>query len=343
MKDIKAFIKNMPKAELHIHIEGTIQPNMLLDIARRNKIDLPYKNEDEILAAQDYGHPHLQNFLKHHYERVSVIRTSQDLYDITLALLKKCKEENIRHIEIMFDPQVHIEQGISFEDMMEGIQRGCTEGKQNYNVSSILIMCANRDRPVDDALKMLDLAAKSSYRKHIIGVGIDSDEHGNPPIKFIDFFNRAKEDGYRITAHCDCDQENSTLHIHQCIHLIGVERIDHGINCLEDPKLVEDIRQNNICLTVCPTWRISDPGPRRVKRMRKLFDLGILVTINTDDPEEFASRYLSNMMIEVQKSSNYTPDELIQLMRNAFNCSWLDVDQKNIYIEELELYASKHT
>ncbi len=342
MHDIKSFIMNMPKAELHVHIEGTIQPAMLLEIAKRNKIDFPYKTEAEILEAQDYGHPHLANFLRHHYERVRVLRTKQDLYDITLAMLQKCKEENIRHIELMFDPQVHIEQGLSFEEMIAGIQQGREEGSRKYNVSCELIMCANRDRPPEDALHMLDLAAASAYRKHIIGIGLDSDEQDNPPTKFIDFYNRARKEGYRLTAHCDVDQENSKEHIHQCIHLLGVERIDHGVNCLEDPALVEDIKNKNICLTMCPTWRLSDPGPRRVKRMREMFDLGLLVTINTDDPEEFASRYLSNTMSEVQKSTDYSPEEMIQFMRNAFIGSWLDDHRKRSYLEELESYARNH-
>jgi len=340
MIDMKTFILNMPKAELHIHLEGTIQPTMLLEMAKRNKIHLKYKNEAEIMAAQDYGHPHLANFLKHHYERVKVIRTSQDLYDITEALLHKCSKENIRHIEIMFDPQVHIEQGISFEEMIEGIHQGCLDGERKYNVSSELIMCANRDRPPDDAMLMLKLANSSTHREHIIGVGLDSDEQDNPPTKFLDFFNQAREEGYRLTVHCDVDQEDSKEHIHQCVHLLKVERIDHGVNCLEDSNLVDDIKEKNICLTMCPTWRLSDPGPRRVKRMRTMFDLGLLVTVNTDDPEEFASGYLSNTMIEVQKSSNYSPEEMIKLMHNAFTGSWLDEDKRQKYIGELELYAS---
>jgi adenosine deaminase len=264
MLDMRSFIGNMPKAELHLHIEGAIQPTMLLEMAQRNGIDIPYKTEAELLAAQDYGHPHLANFLRHHYERVGVIRTGKDLYDISLAFLKRCQIENIRYVELMFDPQVHLDQGLTFEEVIEGLQEGC-------------------------------------------------------------------EEGYRLTAHCDVDQENSPQHIHQCIHLLGVERIDHGVNCLEDPDLVLEIKEKNICLTVCPTWRISDPGPRRVKRMRKMFDLGLSVTINTDDPEEFASRYLSNTMIEVQKTSDYSPEELLRFMRNAFIGSWLDAHRKQAY------------
>ena len=186
---MRSFIGNMPKAELHLHIEGAIQPTMLLEMAQRNGIDIPYKAEAELLAAQDYGHPYLANFLRHHYERVGVIRTGKDLYDISLAFLKRCQIENIRYVELMFDPQVHLDQGLIFEEVIEGLQEGCEEGARTCDVSSNLIMCANRDRPPEDAVRMLDLAAP--YRKYIIGVGLDSDEQDNPPPKFIEFFHRA--------------------------------------------------------------------------------------------------------------------------------------------------------
>jgi len=340
MSDMKSFIYNMPKAELHLHLEGTIQPSMLLEMAQRNGVDLPYKTEAEVAAAQDYPPPPLVSFLRHHYERVSVLLTGRDLYDITLALLKRCQTENMRHVELMFDPQVHLEQGLSFEEMMEGLYGGLEEGTRTTNVSSFLIMCANRERSQEGALRMLDFAA--DYRKYIIGVGLDSYEQDNPPEKFIDFFHRARKEGYRLTAHCDVDQENSPEHIRQCIHLLGVERIDHGTNCLDDPELIKDILDRNICLTVCPTRRLSDPGPRRTKRLREMFNHGLLVTINTDDPEEFASRYLSNLMTEVQSATGYTKKEMIQYSQNSFIGSWLDEHRKNEFLEELDTYAQIH-
>jgi adenosine deaminase len=223
---------------------------------------------------------------------------------------------------------------------MEGLYGGLEEGTRTTNVSSFLIMCANRERSQEDALRMLDFAA--DYRKYIIGVGLDSYEQDNPPEKFIDFFHRARKEGYRLTAHCDVDQENSPEHIRQCIHLLGVERIDHGTNCLDDPELIKDILDRNICLTVCPTRRLSDPGPRRTKRLREMFNHGLLVTINTDDPEEFASRYLSNLMTEVQSATGYTKKEMIQYSQNSFIGSWLDEHRKNEFLEELDTYAQIH-
>jgi len=340
MLDMATFLTNMPKAELHLHIEGTIQAQMLLEMAKRNGIDIPYDSEAEVLAAQDYGEPALANFLRYHYNCVRVIRTGRDLHDITLTFLKKCREENIRHVELFFDPQVHLQHGLSFEEVIGGLQQGREKGAEQFNVSSYLIMCANRDRPAEDAMRLLDLAA--TYREYIIGVGLDSLEQDNPPVKFKDFYRRAREKGYHLTAHCDVDQENSPEHIRQCIHVLGVERIDHGVNCIEDPELVEAIKENNICLTVCPTWRLSDPGPRRLKRMREMFDLGLPVTINTDDPEEFASRYLTNTMIGVQRETGYSAEEMVQFMRNAFMGSWLDENHKHAYLAELEAYARSH-
>lgn len=334
------FIRNMPKAELHLHIEGTIQAQMLLEMANRNEIDLPYRTPAEVLKAQDYGEPALANFLDYHYNCVRVIRSGNDLYDITLAFLKKCQEENIRHVELFFDPQVHLEHGLSFEEVIKGLQQGCEKGAEEFKVSSLLIMCANRDRSAEDALRMLDLA--DPYRRHIAGVGLDSLEQDNPPLKFIEFFRRAHQEGYHLTAHCDVDQENSAEHIRQCIHDLGVERIDHGVNCVEDGALLEAIKEKNICLTVCPTWRPSDPGPRRLKRLRQMFELGLPVTINTDDPEEFASRYLTNTMIGVQQGTGYTAEEMIQFMRNAFIGSWLDESRKQSYLRELEAYAQNN-
>jgi adenosine deaminase len=340
MLDMVDFLTNIPKAELHLHIEGAIQAEMLLEMARRNGIDIPYNSVGEVLAAQDYGEPALANFLNYHYSCVQVIRTERDLYDIALAFLKKCRQENIRHVELFFDPQVHLEHGLSFEAIIRGLQQGCEKGAEQFGVSSYLIMCANRDRPVEDAVRMLELAVP--YRDYIIGVGLDSLEQDNPPVKFKDFFRRAREEGYRLTAHCDVDQENSPEHIRQCIYVLGVERIDHGVNCVDDPALVEAVKERNICLTVCPTWRVSDPGPRRLKRLRQMFDLGLPVTINTDDPEEFASRYLTSTMIGVQQGTGYSAEEMVQFMRNAFIGSWLDQDLKQAYLAELGAYARSH-
>jgi adenosine deaminase len=340
MLDMVEFLTNLPKAELHLHIEGAIQAEMLLEMARRNGIDLPYNSTAEVLAAQDYGEPALVNFLNYHYSCVQVIRTEQDLYDLALALMKKCKQENICHVELFFDPQVHLEHGLSFEAIIRGLHQGCEKGAEQYDVSSALIMCANRDRPAEDAVRMLDLAGP--YREYIIGIGLDSFEQDNPPVKFKDFFRQAREEGYHLTAHCDVDQENSPEHIRQCIHVLEVERIDHGVNCIDDPVLVETIKEKDICLTVCPTWRVSDPGPRRLKRLRRMFDLGLPVTINTDDPEEFASRYLTNTMIGVQQGTGYSAEEMVQFVRNAFIGSWLDEDRKQAYLAEVETYARSH-
>lgn len=330
------YLRTMPKAELHLHIEGTIQPTKVLEFAERNGVNIPYSTEQELLDAQDYGQPALDNFLDYHFMCSSVLRSGRDVFEITETYLDRCAQENIRHTELSFDPQAHIERGVEFDELIEALRDACNKAAERDGTSTQLVMCMNRDRSESDALRMLDLA--ENHRGAIVGVGLDSYEAGNPPIKFLNFYQRAKAEGYRLTAHCDCDQKDSTLHIHQCIHDLGVERIDHGLHCLEDPSLIEDIKQRGITLTMCPTWRPSDPEPRRLSALRQMLDLGLPVNLNTDDPEEFASRYLTNTIIEVQRRGAFSAKDMTQFMRNAFSGSWIDEAQKAAFLEDLEAH-----
>ena len=200
-------------------------------------------------------------------------------------------------------------------------------------------MCINRDRPLAEAMPLFDLVRP--WREHITGLGLDSAERGNPPVKFTEVYGRARAEGYRLTAHCDVDQENSVQHIRQCIEVLGVERIDHGVNALEDPDLVETIKGSEICLTVCPTWRPGDSGPRRTRRLRRLFDLGVRVTVNTDDPALFASGYLTRTLTAVQATGDYSKIEMVALMRNAFLGAWVDEDERARMLERLAAYAAR--
>ncbi|UTS82633.1 Adenine deaminase (plasmid) [Phaeobacter piscinae] len=334
--NMNEFIAAMPKAELHIHIEGTVSAKKVLELAERNGVDIPYASEAEIVAAQDYSFPALENFLDYHYMCSSVLRDGRDVYEITRDFLEKCRFENIRHVEMFFDPQQHIERGVSFDDLMEAMMTAC----QASEVSTGLIMCMNRERSLESAMEMLDLADK--HREDIIGVGLDSYEEGNPPIKFQEFYDRAREDGYRLTAHCDCDQKDAVKHAHQCAHDLNVDRIDHGLHVLDDPELIEVVRKREITLTMCPTWRPSDPEPRRLKALREMLDLGLPVCLNTDDPEEFASRYLTHMMQSVQQKGNFSAEEMTQFMRNAFRGSWIGQEQRAIHLTELEAHLEAY-
>ncbi len=330
------FIATMPKAELHLHIEGTVAAAKVLELAERNGIDIPFSTEAELLAAQDYGQPALANFLKYHYMCTDVLRTGRDVYEITRDFLDRCVIENVRHVELSFDPQVHIKRGIAFDDLIEALNKA----RRGSAVSTQLVMCMNRERSQDNALEMLDLAAR--HRDDIVGVGLDSFEAGNPPVKFQEFYRRAREEGYRLTAHCDCDQENAVEHARQCIHVLGVERIDHGLHVLDDPQLIEDVRTRNITLTMCPTWRVSDPEPRRLPGLRRMLDLGLRVCVNTDDPEEFASRYMVNTMTEVQRRGGFSAEEMSRFMRYAFEGAWLDDARKAAFLQELDSHLARH-
>lgn len=334
MTDMDTFIAGMPKAELHLHIEGTIGPAQKLELARRNGIALPYADEGEVIEAFDYKD--LEDFLRVYYEGIQVLVTEADFYELAQDFYARCRDENIVHVDISFDPQPHLARDVPIEAVMGGLTAARTEARAD-GVSSSLIMCVNRDRPLEEALPLFDTVRP--WRDHITGLGLDSAEYGNPPAKFVALYDRARSEEYRLTAHCDVDQENSVEHIRQCLELLGVERIDHGVNALEDPNLVLTLIEREICLTVCPTWRPCDPAPRRTDRLRMMFDLGLRVTVNTDDPGLFASGYLTNTLQGVQRASGYTKAEMVALMRNAMLGSWAEEAEKETMLARLESYA----
>ena len=338
--NMKQFITDLPKAELHLHIEGTLSPQTILNLVARNKIDFPYHSVEAIHNALANREPGLVGFLDHHYLVVSLIQTEADFYEVTYELLRACKENNIVYVELFFDPQFHTSRGISFEAVINGIDRGRRDGAQAFGVEANLIMCINRERSVESAFEML--AQARPHRDKIIGLGLDSYEENNPPRKFAQVYARAKEDGYRFTAHCDVDQTNSVQHIWQCLDVLKVERIDHGINSIEDPQLVEELKRRNICLTPCPIWRSTDPAPQDVDRIKTMFELGLLVTLNSDDPAEFDSGYLTSLLIGVQEASGYSKHDLVRFMLNAFEGSWLPRSAKDAYIASLLKYAAAH-
>ena len=335
MTDMESYIAGMPKAELHLHIEGTIGPAQKMELARRNNIALPYKDEDEVVAAYDYAD--LEDFLRIYYEGIQVLVTERDFHEITRTFLGRCREENIIYVEISFDPQPHLARDVPFEAFMGGILAARAEARESFGVASNLIMCVNRDRPLDEAMPLFDQVRP--WRDQITGFGLDSSERGNPPVKFTELYARARDEGYRLTAHCDVDQENSVQHIWQCLDVLGVERIDHGVNALEDPTLIEALKARDICLTVCPTWRPCDPAPRRTDRLKQMFDRGLRVTVNTDDPGLFASGYLTHTLTGVQQASGYTKADMTALARNAFLGSWAAGDEKAEFLDRLSTYA----
>ena len=258
---------------------------------------------------------------------MEVLRTERDFHDLTATYLRRCRDENTIYAELSFDPQPHLARGVAPEAFMGGILAAVDEARERLGVSSNLILCVNRDRPLDEAWPLFDILRP--WRDRIVGFGLDSAERGNPPRKFAALFDRARAEGYRLTAHCDVDQENSIEHIRQCLDLLRLERIDHGVNAVEDPRVVETLIERDICLTVCPTFRPGDPGPRRLRRLRQLFDAGVRVTVNTDDPALFASGYLTEPAESaVRAHGGYSRAEIAALMRNAFLGSFADGNRK---------------
>jgi len=339
--EMRSFIEDLPKAELHVHLEGTVLPATVLKLAERNGMDYPFKSGEEIQEALDSRTVGLVSFLDLHYMFVSVIKTRADFYEVTYEFLRTCMNNGVVYVEIKFDPQFHTEQGISFDDMIKGIDEGRKDGLRDFGVECNLIMCINRERTVESAWEMMEQAYP--FRHLITGLGLDSYEKDNPPSKYTEVYQAARGQGYRVTAHCDVNQEDSVKHIWECIDLLKTDRIDHGINSIEDPELVEELIKRDITLTTCPTWRSPFPGPRDVEGIRVMYDLGLKVTLNTDDPAEFNSGFMNKTLIGAAERSGYTKADLVHFMRNAFNGSWLSQEKKERYIASLEAYASSQT
>jgi len=335
--DMRDFIEGLPKAELHVHLEGTVGPETVLKLAARNSLNYPLKTVKDVDDALNNKTVGLQSFLDLHYLLLSVIKTREDFHEVTYEFLRKCMENNVVYVELKFDPQFHTEKGISFDDMIRSIDEGRKDGYKDFDVETKLIMCINRERTVASAWEMMEQAYP--YRHLITGLGLDSYEQDNPPNKYTEVYEKAREQGYRVTAHCDVDQEDSTKHIWECIDLLKTDRIDHGVNSIEDPELVKYLIKRNITLTACPTWRSPYPRPRDLERIRQMYDMGLKVTLNTDDPAEFRSGYMNQTLIGAVEGSSYTKADLTSLMRNAFEGSWMPQPSKIRYIKALNEYT----
>jgi len=334
MSELSSFIEGMPKAELHLHLEGTLEPELKFDLAVRNGLDLPYGSVDEMRDAYDFDD--LPSFLAVYYEGMSVLLTEHDFYDLAMAYFRKAQSQNVVYAEVFFDPQAHTTRGIPFGTFIEGFHRAQQDAEASLGLRTQLIMCFLRDLTAESALDTLEQSLP--YKDWIIGVGLDSDEKDNPPIKFKDVFARARSEGYRLTMHCDVDQENSVEHIWQCLNDIGVERIDHAVNSLEDEALIKEINSRGLGLTVCPISNSYVTDGLKAIEIKIMLDQGMRATINSDDPAYFPG-YINENLIAVQAAVNLTRDEIVQLARNAFTISWLAEDDKDRYLNVLEPYA----
>ena len=335
MGEMQAFIEGLPKAELHLHIEGTLEPELKFLLAERNGISLPASSVTEMRAAYDFDD--LPSFLDVYYEGMSVLLNEEDFFDLTMAYFARVHPQNLRYVEIFFDPQAHTNRGVSFETVIRGIRRAQEKASAELGIESQLIMCFLRDMTAESAASTL--AESAPYKDWIIGVGLDSDERGNPPVKFAAVFAEARAMGYRLTMHCDVDQENSVEHIWQCLNDIGVERIDHGVNSLEDDRLVGALLEKGIPLAVCPISNSYVTDGTKAAEIKRMLELGLKVSVNSDDPAYFPGYVQENLGV-VQQEAGLTRDDLIQLSRNAFDSAWLPEARRTRYLGEVEAYAA---
>ncbi|MGA8338859.1 MAG: adenosine deaminase [Solirubrobacteraceae bacterium] len=319
----------LPKAELHLHIEGTLEPELMFELARRNGVRLPYPDAEAVRRA--YRFSNLQSFLDIYYRACSVLVHERDFYELTTAYLTRAREQGVRHVEVFFDPQTHTARGVKLETVVRGIGGALTEAQQR-GMTSHLIMCFLRDLSADDAMMTLEQAL--AHRDVIFGVGLDSAELGHPPEKFRDVFDRATSAGFRAVAHAG--EEGPPEYIWQALDVLGAERIDHGVRCLEDRSLVQRLGADRIPLTVCP---FSNVKLRVVDTLEQhplatMLEHGLCATVNSDDPAYFGG-YVGENLAGVAKALQLDDDTLVHLARNSFEASFLDDAERARHLADL--------
>jgi adenosine deaminase len=321
----------LPKAELHLHIEGTLEPELMFELARRNGVSLPYADAEAVRRA--YRFSNLQSFLDAYYRACSVLIHERDFYELTSAYLARARAQGVRHVELFFDPQTHLARGVRFETVVRGIARALAETRQQ-GVSSHLIMCFLRDLPADDAMSTLEQAL--AHRDLIFGVGLDSAEVGNPPEKFRAVFERAIGAGFRAVAHAG--EEGPPDYIWQALDLLGAERIDHGVRCLEDRRLVQRLEADRIPLTVCPfsnvKLRVVDTLEQHP--LARMLEQGLCATVNSDDPAYFGG-YVGENLAGVAAALHLDDEAVLALARNSFEAAFLDDADRARYLAELDV------
>ena len=324
------FIKKSPKAELHLHIEGTLEPELMFVLAKRNNIKIPFKNISE--AKKAYNFNNLESFLKIYYEGAKVLIKEQDFFDLTWAYVLKCKEDNIVHTEIFFDPQTHTDRGINFNIVINGIYKALKKAEKEFNLSFKIIMCFLRHLDEESGFKTLDEAI--AHKDKIFGVGLDSSETGNPPSKFEKLFKKAIENNFITVAHAG--EEGPPEYMWEALNLLNVKRIDHGVQCLKDEKLIEKLSKSQIPLTVCPLSNIKLRVFNKLEdhNIKKMLDKKLMVMVNSDDPAYFGG-YLNKNLIETQTALNLSHDEVKTLLINSFKSSFLNEEKKRQWISKI--------
>ena len=324
------FIKKVPKAELHLHIEGTLEPEHMFELAKRNNVSIPYNNVEEVKSA--YNFKNLDSFLNIYYQGSKVLIHEKDFFDLTWAYILKCKEDNIVHTEIFFDPQTHLDRGISFDIVINGISKALDKANIEFGLTSKIIMCFLRHLDEESGFKVLDQALK--YKNKIVGVGLDSSELGNPPKKFEKLFQKARDEGFLTVAHAG--EEGPPEYIWDSINLLKVKRIDHGVQSLKDEKLVDLLIKKQIPLTVCPLSNIKLCVFDKIENhnLKKMLNKGLRVMVNSDDPAYFGG-YLNKNLIEIQLALDLSLEEIKTLIINSFKSSFLKDDKKKEWIDKI--------
>lgn len=332
-----ADIRRLPKAELHLHIEGTLEPELCFDLARRNGISLPYDSVDALKAAYQFNN--LQEFLDLYYQGMNVLIEEQDFYDLTWAYLRTACDENILHTEIFFDPQGHTERGISFETALSGISRACDDARSELSISTNLIFCILRHLDEASAQRTLDQALE--HKDRLIGMGLDSSEIGHPPSKFIRVFERARREGFRVVAHAG--EEGAAENVRDTLDLLKVERIDHGIRSVDDETLLDRLVAEQVPLTICPlsNARLQAVPSMAAHPIGDMLERGLRVTINSDDPAYFGG-YLSQNYLETRDALEMSDDQLIAIARNGFTSSFIDADEIELYLNQINQFADAY-
>ena len=328
--DIIDYINKTPKAELHVHIEGTLEPEHMFELARKNNVSIPFKNIDEVKSA--YNFHNLDSFLDIYYQGSKVLINEEDFFDLTWAYILKCKKDNVVHTEVFFDPQTHVDRGIHFDTVINGIYKALIRAKDELNITSKIIMCFLRHLNEESGFKVLNKALK--HKDKIIGVGLDSSELGNPPKKFEKLFKKAIEEGFLTVAHAG--EEGPPEYIWEAVDLLKAQRIDHGVQCLKDEKLVYKLKEAQIPLTVCPLSNVKLCVFDKLEdhNLKKILDKGLMAMVNSDDPAYFGG-YLNMNLIQVQSALNLTKDDVKILIMNSFKSSFLSEKEKKYWISKI--------
>jgi len=334
--DLALFARHLPKAEVHLHIEGTLEPEFMFELARRNGVALRYRSLEDVRRA--YVFSDLQSFLDLYYAGCQVLLKEQDFYDLTWAYLARAAHQGVRHAEIFFDPQTHTGRGVPFETVVTGIHRALQDGVARFGITSGLIMCFLRHLSADAAMRTLREALP--FQKWILAVGLDSSEVGHPPAKFKGVYDRAREAGLLAVAHAG--EEGPPAYVWEALDLLKARRIDHGVRCIEDERLVGRLVEEQIPLTVCPLSNVKLRVFPNLKdhNLKQLLDRGLLVTVNSDDPAYFGG-YVADNFRDSAAALGLDRDDLLRLARNSFVASFLSEEQRRAYLDDVDRFAAQ--